>query len=92
MLSTVSVHLAYRTVYSAAALAGRLKDAHAPLDGAVLAAYGFSRKKDLLAQVLALNLDVASRLSASQSVTAPGVPTCYPEPTRLVTDDCIRAE
>jgi hypothetical protein len=69
-----------------------LKDAHAALDAAVLAAYGFSPRKDLLAQLLALNLDVASRLAASQPVTAPGVPPCYPEPGRLVTDDCIRAE
>jgi hypothetical protein len=32
-----------------------LKDAHAALDTAVLTAYGFSTKKDLLAQLLALN-------------------------------------
>ena len=39
-----------------------LKDAHAALDAAVLAAYGFSAKKDLLGQLLALNLEVARRI------------------------------
>jgi hypothetical protein len=42
--------------------ANPLKDAHAALDAAVLAAYGFSAKKDLLAQLLELNLAVAQRL------------------------------
>ena len=61
------------------------------LDNAVLAAYGFSAKKDLLAQLLALNLDVARREAAGEPVTAPGIPPGYPDPARLVTDDCIRA-
>jgi hypothetical protein len=46
----------------------------------------------MLAQLLDLNLEVAKRLDAKQPVTAPGVPVDYPEPSRLVTDDCIRAE
>jgi hypothetical protein len=58
----------------------------------VLAAYGFSPKKDLLAQLLALNLEVARRIDAGQEVTAPGIPPGYPNPSRLVTADCIRAE
>ena len=66
-----------------------LKDAHAGLHAAVLDGYGFSPKKDLLAQLLALNLEVAQRIDAGQPVTAPGVPTAYPDPSRLVTDDCI---
>ena len=83
-----------RAVYRTLELPGKnpLKDAHAALDAAVLAAYGFSAKKDLLAQLLALNLDLAARIAAGQPVTAPGIPPCYPEPSRLLTDDCIRAE
>jgi hypothetical protein len=69
-----------------------LKDAHAALDTAVLAAYRFSPKKDLLAQLLRLNLEVASREETGEPVTAPGIPPGYPHPTRLVTDDCIEAE
>jgi hypothetical protein len=83
-----------RAVYRALELPGKnpLKDAQATLDSAVLAAYGFSPKKDLLAQLLALNLDVARREEAGEPVTAPGIPTGHPDPDRLVTDDCIRAD
>jgi hypothetical protein len=56
----------------------------------VLDAYGFSSKKDLLAQLLALNLDVARRIDAGQPVTAPGIPPGYPDPSRLITSDCVR--
>ena len=68
-----------------------LKTAQESLDAAVLAAYGFSPKKDLLAQLLALNLEVSRREQAGEPVTAPGIPPGYPDPARLVTDDCIRA-
>ncbi len=52
-------------------------------------AYGFDPAGELLAQLLELNRTVAARIEAGQSVTAPGVPAGYPEPQRLVTDDCI---
>ena len=83
-----------RAVYRLMELPGKntLKDAHTALDAAVLAAYGFSPKKDLLAQLLALNLEVARREESGEPVTAPGIPPGYPEPARLVTDDCIRAD
>lgn len=67
-----------------------LKDAHAALDAAVLAAYDFAPKKDLLAQLLDLNLRVAARLDRGQPVTPPGVPASYGDVPALVTDDCIR--
>ena len=67
-----------------------MKDAHAALDAAVLAAYGLSVKKDLLGQLLKLNLALAERIDAGREVTAPGVPPGYPDPARLVSDDCIR--
>ena len=69
-----------------------LKDAHSALDAAVLAAYGFSAKKDLLAQLLALNLEVAARIEPGEPVTAPGVPRNYPDPAKLVTKDCIKPQ
>jgi len=83
-----------RAVYRTLELPGKnpLKDAHAALDAAVLAGYGFSAKKDLLAQLLALNLDVAARIERGETVTAPGIPPDYPKPDELVTDDCIRPE
>ncbi len=83
-----------RAVYRLLELPGKnpLKDAQASLDAAVLAAYGFSPKKDLLAQLLALNLEVAGREETGETVTAPGIPPGYPDLARLVTEDCIRAE
>lgn len=68
-----------------------LKDAHAALDSAVLSAYGFSAKKDLLAQLLELNQQVAADIAAGNVVTAPGVPGNYPAPKKLITTDCIQA-
>lgn len=78
----------YRTFELPAA--SPLKDADAALDAAVLAAYGFSAKMDLLAQLLALNLDVAARIARGEPVTAPGVPRNYPDAGKLVTEDCIQ--
>jgi hypothetical protein len=69
--------------------ANPLKDAHASLDTAVLAAYGFSAKKDLLAQLLELNLAVAQRLEKAEPVTPPGIPATFPNPENLVSEDCI---
>ena len=83
-----------RAVYRTLELPGKnpLKDAHAALDAAVLAAYGFSPKNGLLAQLLALNLEVARRIENKKPVTAPGVPAHYPKPPALVTDDCVRPQ
>jgi hypothetical protein len=66
-----------------------LKDAHVALDAAVLAAFGFDARKDLLAQLLALNQAVAAKIEKGEPVTAPGVPKNYPDAKKLVTEDCI---
>ena len=81
-----------RARYRTAELPGAnpLKDAHAALDAAVLADYAFDPKADLLAQLLALNLEVAGRSERQEPVTAPGLPPGFPEPETLVTEDCIR--
>ena len=81
-----------RALYRTLELPGKnpLKDAHAALDAAVLAAYGFNPKKDLLAQLLDLNRSVSEKEKAGEPVTAPGVPPSYDDPAALVTEDCIR--
>ena len=81
-----------RALYRTLVLPGAnpLKDAHAALDTAVLTAYGFNQKKDLLAQLLALNQQVAAKIERGEPVTAPGVPKNYPDPKQLVTEDCIK--
>jgi hypothetical protein len=83
-----------RALYRTLELPGAnpLKDAHAALDTAVLTAYGFNAKRDLLAQLLALNQQVATRIEKGEPVTAPGVPKNYPDPKKLVTEDCIQPQ
>jgi hypothetical protein len=82
-----------RALYRTLELPGAnpLKDAHDALDTAVFTAYGFSARKDLLAQLLALNQEVAAKIENAESVTAPGVPKTYPDARKLVTTDCIEA-
>ena len=79
-----------RAVYRTLELPGAnpLKDAHATL-AAVLAAYGFSPKTDLLAQLLDLNHTVANRLTRNEPVTSPGIPPNYTHTETLITEDCI---
>ena len=81
-----------RALYRTLELPGAnpLKDTHAALDAAVLAAYGFSAKKDLLAQLLELNLSVAQRIEKAEPATPPGIPPNFPTPDTLISDDCIR--
>jgi hypothetical protein len=81
-----------RALYRTLELPGAnpLKDAHAALDTAVLTAYGFNAKRDLLAQLLALNQAVAVKIEKGTPVTAPGVPPIYPDAKKLVTEDCIQ--
>jgi len=83
-----------RALYRTLELPGAnpLADAHAALDAAVLAAYGFTAKADLLAQLLALNRQVAARIEQGETVTAPGIPAGFPQPETLLTEDCIRAQ
>ena len=77
-----------RALYRTLELPGAnpLKTAHAALDAAVLAAYGFSPKADLLAQRLALNQQVAATIERGEPVTAPGLPN----PGSFITEDCIQ--
>lgn len=81
-----------RALYRTLELPGKnpLKEAHADLDAAVLAAYGFRGDQDLLRQLLTLNLSVAAAIERGEPVTAPGVPAAYGDPADLVTEDCIR--
>ncbi len=53
-------------------------------------AYGFSAKKDLLAQLLALNRQVAAKTERGEPVMPPGVPPGFPNPQALITEDCIQ--
>lgn len=82
-----------RAVYQALELPGAhpLRSAHDELDGAVLAAYGFSAKKDVLQQLLGLNAECAVAERAGQRVTAPGIPGSIKSRSGLFSDDNLRA-
>lgn len=70
--------------------ASLLKGSPGALGTAVLTAYGFSAKKDLLALFLALNQQLAAKIENGSPVTVPGVPPNYPDAKQSVTEDCIR--
>lgn len=80
-----------RVLYRTLDLPGKnpLKDAHDVLDAAVLSAYGFSARKDILQQLLALNMAVAADIEAGKSTTGPGVPASYKGSKKLITNDCF---
>lgn len=69
-----------------------MKDLHAALDAAVLEAYGFDAKRDVLTQLLELNLATAAREAGGQPVQAPGWPEKIPGKEAFITEDCVRFE
>lgn len=89
--SLQSISGGLRALYRTLDLPGKnpLKDAHTRLDAAVLAAYELNPNSDLLEQLLKLNQQVAQRIGDEQFVTAPGVPTGYTDPGRLVSADAM---
>lgn len=70
--------------------ANPLKDAHRKLDNAVLNAYGFSKRKDLLSQLLQLNFEVADKIEQNEKVQGPGLPNCVKSKKEFVSNDCVR--
>ena len=81
-----------RALYRTLELPGAnpLADAHAALDAAVLAAYGFSPKAGLLAQLLALNQTVATRIERAEAVTARLSESRQPCDRGLHPPECLR--
>jgi len=80
-----------RKLYKTFDLPGKspLKDAHAVLDAAVIEAYGFSAKKDLLEQLLRLNHQIAKASKEGAPVLGPGIPASYKNKPPLTSSDCI---
>ena len=76
-----------------------LKDLHAALDAAVMEAYGFDADKDLLTQLLELNLAVAAKeangdgiTNPDQQVQSPGLPAIIKDRAKYISEDCVRFE
>jgi hypothetical protein len=80
-----------RALYKNIKVPGRspLKSAHAALDAAVLAAFGFSAGSDVLQQLLDLNAVVARQQSLGNTVNPPGIPSGFAAVDTLMTNDCI---
>jgi len=72
--------------------ANPLKDLHQKLDDAVMSAYGFSKRKDLLTQLLELNLEVASKIEKGEEVQSPGLPKCVVNKEDFISEDCVKME
>jgi hypothetical protein len=89
--STAEVEGGLRALYRTLDLPGAnpLKSAHADLDSAVLAAFGFAAKKDVLQQLLDLNVTVEQAIEAGEAVAGPGIPAMYKSPARLVSKDSL---
>ncbi len=55
-------------------------------------AYGFDDKKDILSQLLALNLVVADKENKKEKVQPPGLPEFVKNKEEYVSEDCVRFE
>ena len=67
-----------------------INDLQADLDKAVMDAYGFNDKKDLLEQLLVLNRQVAANEAAGKPVQPSGLPEWVKNKERFVSDDCVK--
>jgi type I restriction-modification system DNA methylase subunit len=72
--------------------ANPIKDLHTALDKAVMEAYGFDNTKDILSQLLALNLAVAEKENKKEKVQPPGLPEFVRNKEDYVSDECVRFE
>jgi SAM-dependent methyltransferase len=76
-----------RALYKTLDLPGKnpLRDAQKALDAAVLDAYGFSSKNDILKQILALN----DAIHADAAARGPGIPDEFSTSKSLLSKDCV---
>jgi hypothetical protein len=83
-----------RDLYKALEKSGKnpLRDLHHKLDQAVIEAYNFSEKLDILQQLLDLNLAIAAKETAGETVQGAGLPNFLTESEKaeFITEDCIR--
>lgn len=67
-----------------------IKDLHQKLNESVLEIYGFNRRKNLLGQLLDLNLLIADSEENGMEVVPPGLPHFVKDTDRFVSKDCIK--
>ena len=83
--------ISLRQIYKLLEMPGKneLRELHSALDNAVISAYGFDPKGDMLAQLLTLNETIFNKEKAGESVLAPGIPPYYPNPQDLISEYAI---
>lgn len=67
-----------------------IKDLNQNLNKTVIDAYGFEPEKDLLQQLLDLNLSIHQKEVNNIEVQGPGIPKHYKDISKLVSDDCVQ--
>jgi hypothetical protein len=89
LAASASALLSLRELYRAIEGPGEhlLKKAHKALDDAVRAAYGMSKKADVLEFLLELNEDVVTAEADGKPVVGPGIPPSAKKLKDLVTAD-----
>jgi len=66
-----------------------LKDLHEALDNAVMEAYGFSKKKGILIQLLELNSYLSALEDKNEKITGPGLPPIVKDTSKFINEDSI---
>jgi hypothetical protein len=67
-----------------------IRDLHHELDNAVIEAYGFDPKADLLQQLLDLNLGLSDKEQNGEEIQSPGIPKGYKDISKLITGDYVK--
>ncbi len=68
----------------------KIKEIKQKLDKAVSEAYNFDNQKDMLQQLLDLNLEIAENEKQSIKVQKPGIPDDFTDVESLISDDCVK--
>jgi hypothetical protein len=87
----LSVSLERKITPTIGILPNPLKDAHASLDSAVLTAYGFDPRKDILSRLLTSNGKITVKIQKHEPVTPPGTSPNCSHPDFPLTKDCVKS-
>jgi type II restriction/modification system DNA methylase subunit YeeA len=84
-------NLTLRDLYKVIEKPGKnpLVDLQKILDKAVIDAYGFNYKEDILQQLLELNIEIFDKEQNNEQVQGPGIPNNFPNRTNLISEDCV---
>jgi len=87
IINKLSLRTLYRTIEKHGK--NKIRDLHEELDKAVIEAYGFNPKKDILQQTLDLNLELSNKENNNLEIQKPGIPDYYINKQILLSTDCV---